>query len=70
MFNYTIRQKKSIFSKLQTLTPPLRLCFDLKLAWVDCPFAPSLSEQRQKTETTVDFNPRVETVYFDALYKC
>ena len=24
MFNYKIRQKKSIFSKLQTLTPPLR----------------------------------------------
>ena len=23
MFNYKIRQKKSIFSKLQTLTPPL-----------------------------------------------
>ena len=25
MFNYKIRQKKSIFSKLQTLTPPLSL---------------------------------------------
>ena len=25
MFNYKIRQKKSIFSKLQTLTPPLKL---------------------------------------------
>ena len=25
MFNYKIRQKKSIFSKLQTLTPPLNL---------------------------------------------
>ena len=24
MFNYKIRQKKTIFSKLQTLTPPLR----------------------------------------------
>ena len=24
MFNYKIRQKKSIFSKLQTLTPPLK----------------------------------------------
>ena len=25
MFNYKIRQKKKIFSKLQTLTPPLKL---------------------------------------------
>ena len=25
MFNYKIRQKKSIFSKLETLTSPLRL---------------------------------------------
>ena len=24
MFNYNIRQEKSIFSKLQTLTPPLK----------------------------------------------
>ena len=28
MFNYEIRQKKSIFSKLQTLTPPLRKQFE------------------------------------------
>ena len=28
MFNYKIRQKKSIFSKLQTLTPPLNAFYD------------------------------------------
>ena len=27
MFNYKIRQKKSIFSKLQTLTPPLNILY-------------------------------------------
>ena len=30
MFNYKIRQKKSIFSKLQTLTPPLRQRFEIR----------------------------------------
>ena len=31
---------------------PNMLCLDLKLAWVEYSVAPSLFEQRQKTETT------------------
>ena len=37
----------------------LRLCLELKLAWVDYLIASSLYKQQQKTETTVSFNPRV-----------
>ena len=59
MFNYKIRQKKSIFSKLQTLTPPLNKVFVAK------GYRPSTLPLREINRTKREARSRVACRFFD-----